>query len=474
MNGYEVVIGLEIHVELKTKSKIFCSCPTVFGAAPNTQVCPICLGLPGTLPTLNRQAVEYAVTAGLALDCEIARYSKFDRKNYTYPDLPKAYQISQYDLPICRHGRLSIATDGGEKDIGITRIHLEEDAGKLIHSPELGTLIDCNRCGVPLIEIVTEPDIRSAAEAVAFLEKLRATIVYTGVSDCKMNEGSLRCDVNLSVRRIGDPVLGTRTETKNLNSFQSVRRAIEYETERQIALLDSGEKVVQETRRFDQSDGRTYTMRRKEDADDYRYFPDPDLAPISLDETYIESIRRSLPVLPEQRKRKYVKEYGLTASDAQLITGRRDVADHFEAAAVGTRYPKTLANLLITEGFRMLEPDEAIPVSPESLARLAELVGNGEINSGAGKRVLCEIWEKGGTPDETVDRLGLRQLSDEASLRAAVDDAIKNIPAAVADYKNGKTKAFGAIMGQAMRATGGRADPEMLKKLILEALSLEE
>ena len=470
MTDYEVVIGLEIHVELKTKSKIFCSCPTDFGAAPNTQVCPVCLGLPGTLPVLNRQVVEYAVTAGLALDCEISRYSKSDRKNYMYPDLPKAYQISQYDLPLCEHGHLTIDAGEGEKTIGITRIHIEEDAGKLVHDPELGTLVDCNRCGVPLIEIVTEPDMRSAAEAVAFLEKLRATICYTGVSDCKMNEGSLRCDVNLSVRPRGESKLGTRTETKNLNSFQSVKRAIEYETQRQIAAIESGESIVQETRRFDQNDGRTYSMRRKEDANDYRYFPDPDLAPIILDESRIDALRAALPVLPDQRRRMYTERFGLTAFDAQLLTERPDIAGWFEAAAVQTRYPKLLANLLISEGFRLLEADAVIPISQSSLAGLADLFGDGKLNSSAAKRVFAELWAQDGDPGEIVERLGLAKVSDEAALAEQVSAVMEACPAAVADYKRGKTKALGAIMGQAMRATGGRADPDVLKKLILEAL----
>ncbi|MBE6883191.1 MAG: Asp-tRNA(Asn)/Glu-tRNA(Gln) amidotransferase subunit GatB [Ruminococcaceae bacterium] len=470
MNTYEPVIGLEIHVELKTEQKLFCSCSTKFGAVSNTQVCPVCLGLPGVLPVLNPKAVELAVKAGLALNCEISRYSAFDRKNYLYPDLPKGYQISQFYLPLCQNGYLDIEIEGTTKRIGITRIHMEEDAGKLLHDPELGTLVDCNRCGVPLIEIVTEPDFRSAAEASAFLEKLRTLLVHTDVSDCRMNEGSLRCDVNLSVRKIGDSNFGTRTETKNLNSFHSVRRTIEYETSRQIAVLESGGTVYQETLRLDQTRWQTQVMRRKENADDYRYFPDPDLSPLLLDDESIHTIAASMPLLPEQRRAVYMDRYALSEYDANLLTERPDVADFFEKAAALTSYPKAAANLLITEGFRLLNAYTQIPISPEQLAETAEIYGNGSINSTSAKRLFHELWENGGNPKELVDQLGLSLIGDEEALRKQIVDILSGCQSAVEDYKNGKTRAFGAIMGEAMRVTAGRAEPKLLKKLITEAL----
>lgn len=471
MAAYETVIGLEIHVELKTESKIFCSCPTTFGAAPNTQVCPVCLGMPGTLPVLNEKVVDYAVKAGLATNCEIAGYSKQDRKNYVYPDLPKAYQISQYDLPLCEHGWLNIATKSGEKRIGITRIHIEEDAGKLVHDPDAGTLIDCNRCGVPLIEIVTEPDIRSAEEAVAFLEKLRSTIIYTGISDCKMNEGSLRCDVNLSIRPKGQEAFGTRTETKNLNSFQSVRRAIEYETSRQIRAVEAGERIVQATMRFDAATGKTSVMRSKENANDYRYFPDPDLAAIELPASRVEELRQEIPMLPEQRQAMYVERFSLTAYDASVITAEPAIAEYFEAAAAATPFPKLAANLLITDIFRLRGGEEgAPPIAPTHLAALATLLGQGEISSSAGKRVLSALWEKDESPEAVVDRLSLRQISDDAALRPAVEQVLAENPAAVADFRAGKQSAIKALMGKAMQATGGKGNPARLQELLQQAL----
>ena len=346
---YEMVAGLETHVELKTATKIFCGCSTAFGAEPNTQCCPVCTGMPGSLPVLNRQVVHYAIKAGLAVNCRIASYSKEDRKNYFYPDLPKAYQISQYDLPLCENGYLDIETGEGRKRIGITRIHIEEDAGKLIHQEGKGTLIDYNRCGVPLIEIVSEPDFRSVEEIKAYLRKLRATILYTGVSDCKMNEGSLRVDVNLSVRKKGEETLGTRTEMKNLNSFQFIAKAVEYEFRRQVEALEAGEEIIQETRRFDQASGKTFSMRRKEDANDYRYFPDPDLPPIEVSPDLLRELQAQIPVLPDQRKKEYVKRFGLTDYAAEQITLSREAADYFEQAARRTRYPKLAANLVLSE-----------------------------------------------------------------------------------------------------------------------------
>ena len=385
IDGYEMVIGLEVHVELKTRTKIFCSCSTAFGAEPNTQCCPVCMGYPGTLPVLNKQVVHYAVLAGLATDCTIARYSKQDRKNYFYPDLPKAYQISQYDLPLCVDGHLTIETEAGEKRIGITRIHIEEDAGKLVHDPEKGTLIDCNRCGVPLIEIVSEPDIRTPQEAAAYLRKLKAVIAYTGVSDCRMQEGSLRCDVNLSIHKPGEP-FGTRTEMKNLNSFVSVQRAIEEEYRRQVEAVKKGEVIVQETRRFDQSTGKTSSMRRKENANDYRYFPDPDLAPIVMDDDLVKQWGAELPQLPDARKAIYMADFGLTSYAAEQLVSSKYLADYFETAAQGCKAVKTLGNLMITEVFRLLDGEDAlIPIAPEHLARIAELADSDVINGGAAK-----------------------------------------------------------------------------------------
>lgn len=473
LKDYEMVIGLEVHVELKTKSKIFCSCPTAFGAAPNTQCCPVCMGMPGTLPVLNGEVVRFAIKAGLATNCQIEPYSKQDRKNYFYPDLPKAYQISQYDLPLCHHGHLDIETPEGAKRIGITRIHIEEDAGKLIHDPKLGTLVDCNRCGVPLIEIVSEPDIRSAQEAGAYLQKLKAVISYTGISDCKMNEGSLRCDVNLSVRKKGDPTLHTRTEMKNLNSFQSVLKAIEQEYQRQVEAVEKGERIVQETRRFDQATGKTYSMRRKEDANDYRYFPDPDLMPIETPLSQIEALRREIPPLPDERKAAYIRDYGLTPYAAEQLTGLREIADYFEQAAMLTHAPVTLCNLLITEIFRLLPPEStAIPISPAHLAGLADLLEEGQVNSSAGKKVLSILWEQDQDPGEVVRAQGLSQLSDPEALLAAVREAISQNPKLAEGYKKGKDATAKALMGQAMALTQGKANPVKLQEILQTELDI--
>ena len=415
IKDYEMVIGLEVHVELKTETKIFCSCPTTFGAAPNTQTCPVCLGLPGTLPVLNGKVVDYAVKAGLATNCTIARYSKQDRKNYFYPDLPKAYQISQYDLPLCEHGWLDIETAEGAKRIGITRIHIEEDAGKLVHDDEKGTMIDCNRCGVPLIEIVSEPDIRSAEEAKAYLQKLRAIILYTGVSDCKMNEGSLRCDVNLSVRKKGTEAFGTRTEMKNLNSFQFIVKAIEYEYKRQVEAIEAGEKIIQETRRFDANSGKTYSMRTKENANDYRYFPDPDLPPIKLTDEKIAALQAQIPRLPDARKKEYMEKYGLSAYDGEVLTTDMALADYFEQAAAETKYPKLVANMLLSEVMRLADGEDSIcKILPNRMAALASLSGDGVINSATVKKLIKELWEADFDVEEKVVCEGLAQVSDEA------------------------------------------------------------
>ncbi len=470
LDGYEMVIGLEVHVELKTETKIFCACKTSFGAAPNTQCCPVCMGFPGTLPVLNRQVVRYAVKAGLALNCEISPFSKQDRKNYFYPDLPKAYQISQYDLPLCRKGYLDIATGEGEKRVGITRIHIEEDAGKLIHDPEKGTLIDCNRCGVPLIEIVSEPDIRTPQEAAAYLRKLKAVVAYTGVSDCKMNEGSLRCDVNLSIHKPGEP-FGTRTEMKNLNSFQSVQRAIEEEYRRQVECARKGEAIVQETRRFDQQTGKTTAMRRKENANDYRYFPDPDLPPIVLDKSAVDDLRASLPPLPDERKARYMADFGLSAYAAEQLVSDKLLADYFEEAAAATPAVKTLANLMLTEVFRLRENEDAsISILPAHLAAVAQMQEAGEINNSAAKKTVAALWQQDEEPADYIARCGLRQLSDEATLRAFVSAALAENPAMVAGYKAGKDKLKKALMGEAMRKSGGMANPAILQRLMDEAL----
>lgn len=468
---YEVVIGLEIHCELKTKTKIFCSCPTDFGAEPNTQCCPVCMGLPGALPVLNRRVVDYAMIAGLAANCTIASRSKQDRKNYFYPDLPKAYQISQYDLPLCEHGYLEIETGTATKRVGITRIHIEEDAGKLIHDDKLGTLIDMNRCGVPLIEIVTEPDLRSAEEVRVFLQKLRAILIYTGVSDCKMNEGAFRCDVNLSVRKKGESSLGVRTEMKNLNSFAFITKAIEYEAKRQIELLESGEPVVQETRRFNPASGKTFSMRSKENADDYRYFPDPDLAPIELTEDMLRALKASIPKLPDVRKHEYIRQYGISSYDAEMIVSRIGVADLFEKSAELTAHTKTLTNLIISEVFRYLEPDDdIIPFTPGQLASLAEMLGAGRLNAGTAKQILKEIAGSGIEPEAVVKERGLEQISDAALLSEIVREVVAENPKSVSDYRRGKTAALQSLIGKAMAKTSGRGNPVMIRNLLEKEL----
>lgn len=468
VKDFEMVIGLEVHCELSTKTKIFCSCPTTYGAPPNTQICPVCMGMPGTLPVLNRKVVEYAIKAGLATNCTVNRHSRQDRKNYFYPDLPKAYQISQYDLPLCEHGWLEIGDGEGKKRIGITRIHIEEDAGKLIHDEKLGTLIDCNRCGVPLIEIVSEPDIRSASEAVDYLKKLRSLILYTGVSDCKMNEGSMRCDVNLSVRKVGDSELGTRTEIKNLNSFSSVERAIESEFLRQVEEIEAGGQIVQETRRFDQESGKTSSMRSKENADDYRYFPDPDLLPILTSEEKLKELSESLPTMPDVRRAQVMEDYQLSAYDAGLITADPDRADYFAKTAKLTRYPKTAANLLIgelSEGVGKL--------SEEHFAKLCDLLGDGVIGSATAKKLIRELTETDADPALLVDQRGLRQITDRRLLTELAQKAVSENPKAVQDFAKGKSAAVMSIVGKVMSATGGRADPVLTSSIVGEIFRQE-
>lgn len=472
IKNYEMVIGLEVHVELKTDTKIFCNCKTTFGAEPNTQCCPVCMGMPGTLPVLNGKVIDYAVKAGIATNCTIAQKSKQDRKNYFYPDLPKAYQISQYDLPLCENGHIDINVNGHEKRIGITRIHIEEDAGKLVHDEKYGTMIDCNRCGVPLIEIVSEPDIRGPEEAVAYLEKLRAIIMYTGVSDCKMQEGSLRCDVNLSVRKIGETKFGTRTEMKNLNSFNFISKAIEYEYKRQVEAVEAGEKIYQETRRFDANSGKTYSMRRKENANDYRYFPDPDLPFIEISDEELADYRSQIPMLPDERKAQYIQEYGLDPYPAEMIINDKDIADYFEQTAKKTTSPKIAANLLTGEIFRMLDPDsKEIKVSVDALAAIADMSDNQTINSSTAKRLVKEVWKSGVDPVEFVKEQDLAQINDEDTIRAVVVDVIAKNAKSVEDYKNGKQAALGAIVGQVMGRTRSKANPVIANRIILEEIN---
>lgn len=474
IKDYEMVIGLEVHVELKTKTKIFCSCPTIFGAEPNTQCCPVCMGMPGTLPVLNKLVVEYAIKAGLATNCTIANFSKQDRKNYFYPDLPKAYQISQYDLPLCEHGYLDIEGECGSKRIGITRIHIEEDAGKLIHDEKYGTMLDANRCGVPLIEIVSEPDIRSAQEAIAYLKKLRAVIMYTGVSDCKMNEGSLRCDVNLSVRKLGQDAFGTRTEMKNLNSFMFIEKAIEFEYKRQIEELEGGGSIIQETRRFDQAAGKTFSMRKKEDANDYRYFPDPDLAPIVMSDEVIKAIGEQIPELPDQRKEKYVREYDLSAYNAEMIVSDIAISDYFEKGADLTKHTRIFANLLIGDVFAMLTGEESeIAISSAALASIAQMTGDGEINSGTGKKLIKTLWGTNLDPVTYVEENDLGQINDRGRIEKYVDEALKENEKSVHDFKAGKSSALKAVTGAIMRKTGGRANPLIVNELIEQKISGE-
>ena len=475
-NDYEVVIGLEVHAELSTKTKIFCSCPTEFGAEPNTHTCPICMAMPGTLPVLNEKVVEYAVKAGLATNCEISRDSKNDRKNYFYPDLPKAYQISQFDKPLCKEGYIEIDTENGKKKIRLNRIHIEEDAGKLNHDEfGGGTLVDLNRAGVPLIEIVSEPDIRSAQEAEQYLRKLKSILEYIEVSDCKMQEGSLRADVNVSVRKKGDTKLGTRTEMKNMNSFRSIVRGIEYEVDRQIDIIEEGGVIEQETLRWDEVSGKTFSMRDKEDAQDYRYFPDPDLVAIKLSEEYIQNIKNSLPELPESRKQRYIEKYKLSEKDAKLITSSKYLSDLFEQAIKVCNNPKAVNNWIISDISRILNETEMdpieIPFDSNQLGKLVILIDKGTISSSIGKKVLIELFENPRDPEEIIKEKGWIQISDESAIKEVVLKILEANPQSIADYKGGKDKALGFLVGQAMKETKGKANPQMLNKMFLEELN---
>ncbi len=473
---YEVIIGLEVHAELSTKTKIFCSCPTTFGAEPNTQVCPVCMAMPGTLPVLNEKVVEYAVKAGLATNCEISRNSKNDRKNYFYPDTPRAYQISQYDKPLCEHGFIEIETSNGKKKIRITRIHIEDDAGKLNHD-ELGggSLVDLNRAGVPLIEIVSEPDLRDAEEVEQYLRKLKSILEYIEVSDCKMQEGSYRADVNVSVRKKGDEKLGTRTEMKNMNSFRSITRAIEYEINRQIDVIEDGGKVEQETLRWDDVSGKTFSMRDKEDAQDYRYFPDPDLVAIKLSDEYIENIKNNLPELPESRKQRYLEQYNLSEKDANIITSSKYLSDLFEKAIEVCHNPKAVNNWIISDISRILNETEMdpieIPFDAHQLGNLVILIDKGTISSSIGKKVLVELFENPREPEEIIKEKGWIQISEEGAIKEVVLKVLEANPQSITDYKNGKDRALGFLVGQAMKETKGKANPQMLNKMFLEELA---
>lgn len=475
MREYETVIGLEVHVELATKTKIFCGCSTAFGAEPNTHTCPVCTGMPGSLPVLNKQVVEYAAAVGLATECEITSYSKFDRKNYFYPDNPQNYQISQLYLPICRNGRVEIETDAGKKYVGIHEIHMEEDAGKLIHDEwEDISYVDYNRSGVPLIEIVSEPDMRCAQEVIAYLEKLRMIIQYLGASDCKLQEGSMRADVNLSVREAGAKNYGTRTEMKNLNSFKAITRAIEHEKNRQIDLLESGEAVIQETRRWDDAKAYSYAMRSKEDAQDYRYFPEPDLVPVAISAQWLEEIRARQPQMRDERRKRYKEQYGLPDYDADIITSSKKMADIFEAASELCKKPKKVSNWLMGETMRLLKENgqdaQDLALDPEKLAKVVELADSGALTNTAAKEVFEAVFLTDADPEQYMEEKGLKTVSDEGALRSVIAQVIKDNPQSVEDYRNGKQKAIGFLVGQTMKAMQGKANPGLVNEILKELI----
>ncbi len=478
MTQYETIIGLEVHVELKTKTKIFCSCSTEFGAEPNHHVCPVCMGLPGVLPVLNKKVVEYGILAGLALNCQIADFSKFDRKNYFYPDLPKAFQVSQYDLPIAEHGHLEFDTGEGEKRVGITRIHMEEDAGKLVHQGSISTtthsLVDYNRTGVPLIEIVSEPDMRSPEEAKAYVEKLKAIIQYTDVSDCKMQEGSLRCDANVSVRPLGNKEFGTKVEIKNLNSFKAMQRALEYEIERQIDVVEDNGQIVQETRTWDENKGITLALRSKEEAQDYRYFPEPDLVPVVISREWVDSIKKLLPELPDEKKRRYIEEFGLPPYDASVITVSKDIASFFEACTRNYPEAKAISNWIMGDLTRLLNSHnmdiKECSIKPQQLVEMLKLLDNGTISGKIAKTVFEAMFETGKDPGVIVEEKGLKQISDASAIEGIIDRAIEDNPKSVEDYKKGKKKAIGFLVGQVMKASKGKANPQVVNDILQNKL----
>jgi aspartyl-tRNA(Asn)/glutamyl-tRNA(Gln) amidotransferase subunit B len=480
---YEIIIGLEVHAELKTETKIFCGCSTQFGNEPNSQVCPVCMGLPGALPVLNEKALNYTIIAGLALNCKIAEFSKFDRKQYFYPDSPKAYQISQYDLPFCKNGWIEIPLDvetlGATKKVGITRVHLEEEAGKTVHS---GTGIldsdysmqDYNRCGIPLIEIVGEPDLRSPKEAKDYLEKLKTLLLYTGISDCKMEEGSLRCDANISLRPKGQKEFGILAEIKNMNSFRSVQAALEYEAERQAKLLDNGEKMVKQTRTWDENKGVTVFMRSKEEASDYRYFPDPDLIPVTVKNDQVEKLRRRLPEMPDTRQQRYIETWGLPEYDALLISGSREMADYFEATVAAYNQPKVASNWIMGELSRLLNQEnmefEALKIKPAALAKMLKLIDTGTINGKIAKTVFEEMFITGKDPEVIVQEKGLVQISNNAELETMAGRIIEDNPQSVMDYLAGKEQALKFLIGQMMKESKGRANPGIVNDLLKKEL----
>lgn len=477
MEQYETLIGLEVHVELSTDSKIFCNCSTKFGSKPNTNICPVCVGMPGTLPALNKKVVEYALRAGIALGCEINKEIVFDRKNYFYPDLPKGYQISQLYFPIAENGKITINTEQGEKVIGIREIHIEEDAGKLIHDAESGrTLVDYNRSGISLIEIVSKPDIRSAEEAIAYMDKLKIIMTYLDISDCKMQEGSLRADINLSVRKIGDKRLGTRTEIKNLNSFRAIARAIEAESKRQVELLEKGQEIVQETRRWDDSKNTTLRMRTKEESQDYRYFTEPDLACVEISDEWIERIKAAMPEFRDEKIIRYQKEYRISEYDARVLTSSKKMADLFEKTADLCKMPKEAANWLMVEGMRILNDNgleaDDIDIEPDRLSELILMVDEGKINRTVAKEVFEKVFLENADPEKYVKEHNLGLISDKDMLRTLVETVFEENPQSVSDYKNGKTKAFGFLVGQTMKAVKGKADPLLINEIIKELLSL--
>lgn len=475
LKNYELVVGLEVHAELNTASKIYCSCRNAFGMEVNTQCCPVCMGMPGTLPTLNEKVVEYAAKMGYALNCTINSVSKQDRKNYFYPDLPKAYQISQFDIPLCEHGYLDIWVDGEERRIGVTRIHIEEDAGKLIHDDSFtGTLVDFNRCGVPLIEIVSEPDLRSSAEAKAYLDTIKSILEYLNISDCKMQEGSIRCDINVSVHKPGEP-FGTRVEMKNVNTFSGAVRAIEYEAARQVEVLEAGGTISQETRRWDDLKGENVLLRSKEDAQDYRYFPEPDLLTIVLNEEKLKELKDSIPELPNKKKVRYIKKMGLPEADAVLLAETKEKSDFFESIlAAAPIKAKNAANWVLGDVSRLMnEQNKSINdlnLDPKQIAEIIALIEGNKISSSAGKQVFDEMMKTGKKPAEIVKEKGLEQVSDTSALQAIVDRVVANNQKSITDYKNGKTNALGFLVGQCMKASKGKGNPALMKEMLSKYL----
>ena len=478
MSAYEIVMGLEVHVELSTDSKIFCGCSTAFGGEPNTHVCEVCAGLPGTLPTLNERVVEYAVRTGLALACEITRFTKFDRKNYFYPDLPKAYQVSQLYAPICQNGEVEITVNGEKKKIRIHEIHMEEDAGKLVHDTESGgTMVDYNRCGIPLVEIVSEPDFRSADEVVAYLEKLKAVLQYLGVSDCKMEEGSMRADVNLSVRRVGESEFGVRTEMKNMASLKAIARAIEGESKRQISRIEKGGVIIQETRRWDDEKSESYAMRSKENAQDYKYFPEPDLSPIQISDEYIQKEKDKLPELPDAKKDRYRKEYGLPEYDSDILTGSKYLVDIFEKTVAVCGNPKAASNWIMTDLLKLVKNTqielEAMRFSKESLGQIIRMVEDGKINRNTGRKILSLVFSEDIDPVLYVEKNGLAQVSDTKEIEPVIRAVLEKNEKAVSEYCGGSEKSFQFLVGQSMGALRGKADPHVVRE-VLEKLLKEE